>query len=552
MKKLIFILSAFTFLRQLFLILLIMFSTYSMKSYGQISPLWQVSYNDSLPEDNFAVKSRIDYEDNIVILARGSNSSLGTGVDFILIKYNANGEKLWNRRFNGTGNSSDYPADMVIDKYNNIYVAGRSWGGSSTKNDYLTLKYNPAGELLWSRRFDWLVSRNDVAYAIALDSNENVYVTGYATAAFNGNELYDMVTVKYNTEGDQKWVRSFIGYGDASDWGYSINCDSKGNILVSGFTRSLMTGHDIISVKYDSIGNIIWEKRFYNHGDDFIRPLFSRIDANDNIIIASYYKGDSTLMDYLTFKYDSAGTLLWSRIYDGGIQLNDWVNDIKIDYKNNIIVTGSSPGLGTSYDFLTIKYSPEGNILWQNRFNDSTNTNDEGTIVAVDSKENVLVFGTVNSEYSVVCYYNQNGKLISNFRNHSMKNAASINIDKNDFPVIVGLRDPKTITAKYLDIITNVLSSNSSYPDKYILQQNYPNPFNPITNLEYGISNRGFVNLIVYNSLGKVINKLVNEDNIQGTYKVKFDGSNLPSGIYFYSLFIKNNLIETKRMILLK
>ncbi|MBP9191139.1 MAG: SBBP repeat-containing protein [Ignavibacteria bacterium] len=538
----------------IYLTFFIIISSMSLNSIAQVSPLWQVSFNDSLPEDNFAVKSKIDNEDNIVILARGSNSSLGTGVDFILIKYNGKGEKLWNRRFNGTGNSSDYPADMVIDKYNNIYVTGRSWGGSSTKNDYLTLKYSPSGELMWSRRFDWLVSRNDEAYAMALDSNENVYVTGFASYDYsNGHEISEMLTVKYNSLGEQIWVRGFQGLSDQIDWGYTVVCDSKNNIIVSGFTYSInLNFTDIISIKYNSSGNVLWEKRFYNHGDDFIRPLFSRIDVNDNIIIASYYKGDSTLMDYLTFKYDSTGTFLWSRTYDGGIQLNDWVNDIKIDYKNNIIVTGSSPGLGTSYDFLTIKYSPEGNMLWQNRYNDSTNTNDEGTTVAVDSKENVLVFGTVNSEYSVVCYYNENGKLISNFRNHSMKNAASINIDKNDFPVIVGLRDPKTITAKYLDIITNVLSSNSSYPDKYILQQNYPNPFNPFTNLEYVILNRGFVILKVYNSLGKLINTLVNEDKIQGTYKVKFDGSNLPSGIYFYSLFINDNLIETKRMILLK
>ena len=69
-------------------------------SYSQVNPLWQRSFNDSISESNYAVKSKIDNEDNIVILARGSNSSLGTGVDFILIKYNSSGVKLWNRRFN--------------------------------------------------------------------------------------------------------------------------------------------------------------------------------------------------------------------------------------------------------------------------------------------------------------------------------------------------------------------------------------------------------------------------------------------------------------------
>ncbi|MBK8554214.1 MAG: SBBP repeat-containing protein [Ignavibacteria bacterium] len=191
------------FCLRLILRIIIIFIFHINISYSQVSPVWQVSFNDSLPEDNFAVKSKIDNEDNIIILARGTNSNLGTGVDFIIIKYNSEGQKLWNRRFNGTGNSSDYPADLVIDRYNNIYVTGRSWGGA-TRNDYLTLKYSPDGKLLWERRFDWLVSRNDEAYSMALDSNENVYVTGLATAAYNGHELYDMVTVKYSGEGEQK------------------------------------------------------------------------------------------------------------------------------------------------------------------------------------------------------------------------------------------------------------------------------------------------------------------------------------------------------------
>lgn len=162
---------------------------------SQVLPLWQVSFNDSIPETNYSDKSKIDNEGNIIIMADGTNGS-GSNVDYVILKYSPEGVKLWNRN-NETGNNIDYPTDMVIDRYNNIYITGRSWGGA-TKNDYLTLKYNPEGELLWERRFDWLVSRNDEAYSMTLDSNENIYVTGLATAAFNGHELYDMVTVKYN------------------------------------------------------------------------------------------------------------------------------------------------------------------------------------------------------------------------------------------------------------------------------------------------------------------------------------------------------------------
>ena len=86
----------------------------------------------------------------------------------------------------------------------------------------------------------------------------------------------------------------------------------------------------------------------------------------------------------------------------------------------------------------------------------------------------------------------------------------------------------------------------------YRLYQNYPNPFNPTTKLEFGISNLRFVSLKVYNVLGNEVATLVNEKKSPGRYVAEFDGRNLPSGVYFYNLAIDGNVIDTKRMLLLK
>lgn len=87
------------------------------------------------------------------------------------------------------------------------------------------------------------------------------------------------------------------------------------------------------------------------------------------------------------------------------------------------------------------------------------------------------------------------------------------------------------------------------------MHQNYPNPFNPVTNLEFVISDFGFVTLKVYDILGIEISVLVNEKKEPGSYVIKFDGINFPSGIYFYEIKIetdKGEFSEVKRMILLK
>ncbi|MBK9406086.1 MAG: T9SS type A sorting domain-containing protein [Ignavibacteria bacterium] len=101
-------------------------------------------------------------------------------------------------------------------------------------------------------------------------------------------------------------------------------------------------------------------------------------------------------------------------------------------------------------------------------------------------------------------------------------------------------------------VLTNFTNTSTEIPGNYFLSQNYPNPFNPVTNLEFGISKLGFVSLKVYDVLGSEIKTLVNENKPAGNYEVEFDGSHLSSGIYFYSLLIDGNVIDTKRMILLK
>ena len=101
--------------------------------------------------------------------------------------------------------------------------------------------------------------------------------------------------------------------------------------------------------------------------------------------------------------------------------------------------------------------------------------------------------------------------------------------------------------------LTSVLSTGNSVPEKFSLSQNYPNPFNPSTNLEFGISELGFVSLKVYDVLGNEVATLVNETKPAGTYNYQFSTVNyqLSSGIYFYRLEA-GEFSEIKRMILIK
>jgi len=86
---------------------------------------------------------------------------------------------------------------------------------------------------------------------------------------------------------------------------------------------------------------------------------------------------------------------------------------------------------------------------------------------------------------------------------------------------------------------------------RFSLSQNFPNPFNPVTSIKYVVGSQQFVTLKVYDVLGNEIATLIDEEKPVGTYEVDFDGTGLPSGIYFYKLKA-NNYIQTKKMVLLK
>jgi len=96
-----------------------------------------------------------------------------------------------------------------------------------------------------------------------------------------------------------------------------------------------------------------------------------------------------------------------------------------------------------------------------------------------------------------------------------------------------------------------VEQKDSGLPESFILYQNYPNPFNPATSIQYTIGSKQFVSIKIYDLLGREIATLINEEKPAGNYEIKFDGSELSSGTYFYKL-IAGSFVETKKMILLK
>lgn len=101
-------------------------------------------------------------------------------------------------------------------------------------------------------------------------------------------------------------------------------------------------------------------------------------------------------------------------------------------------------------------------------------------------------------------------------------------------------------------IIYGIQKISNKVPLNFELYQNYPNPFNPNTVIGFKLKVTGLVNIKIFDITGKLASKPANQKLSEGEYKINFYGNGLSSGVYFYSLFIDNKLIDTKKMILFK
>jgi len=113
----------------------------------------------------------------------------------------------------------------------------------------------------------------------------------------------------------------------------------------------------------------------------------------------------------------------------------------------------------------------------------------------------------------------------------------------------MGLATFDTIT--FCPIVTNISGNGVILPKNYKLEQNYPNPFNPTTNIRFSIPKSGYVEIKIYDMLGKEVATLVRDPYLAGEYIVGFNASSLSSGIYFYRITV-NGFIDTKKMMLIK
>lgn len=316
--------------------------------------IWEfVDFNTSVAQVS---AMEMDHDGNI-ILAGFDGGTLGSAV-FVTIKVDPQGNELWYQTFNNNGpNESNRIYGMCIDAANNIYVTGVCDEWTYFATDIFTIKYAPNGDTLWVRQFDSPANNYDAGWKVLIDQDNNLIVGGQVGTTSPAQT--DYVILKYDTAGTLLYSKYFNYPGPQSfDIFQDLLLDDSGNIYLLGnsSTNNAQNTVRMELIKFNTNGDTVWTARWGNASG--YEPREMVMDAQNNIYITGFYYDSNTNTGYngFTISYDMNGHERWENIFTDTANSEQELYALALDSNNDLIVTGRTHS-SSVFDFVTIKYA---------------------------------------------------------------------------------------------------------------------------------------------------------------------------------------------------
>ncbi len=434
--------------------------------------------------------------------------------DAILVKLDVYGQIEWSQWYGEEEWSEGFSRAIFARDGGYICVGSHTHSQAKDEPNVWVVKTDDQGKLLWQKSFGRTLFKPDDGSDIIYASDGGYIIAGRSTTAQDENAYI----LKIDVNGNLLWDK--IYGGTAGENAATIIATPDGGYVFLGSTSSYKTGgagdYDFYLVKIDASGNMIWQKNY--GGSDWDRGG-SIIAAVDGGYLLSGWTSSpefgAVARDILLIKIDDNGNKQWQKLY--GWEHHDYASEIIASSEGGYLIVGSSERY---YDAAMETWRPDLYIIKID--------------VKGDEQWSKLYGGLKGEGASSVRQTSDGGYIISGSTS-SYSRESDIYLLKLDQG----------------GGFTHVSDRHRSAPEGFHLSQNYPNPFNSQTNIRYQLDKKANVEIAIYNVQGQMVRKWVRDQQVEGSYVIRFDAEDLPSGLYLYQIKT-DDYTATKRMLLLK
>ncbi len=338
--------------------------------------------------------------------------------DLFVTKLDANGNVLWTKIYDsGSYDYMDF-SGIVVEPNGNVILAGSTYNYNNYNNyyDMVFLKYDTNGNLLWSNIMDG--GYYEYLRSIDSDSNGNLFAS-FQTYNYNGNGYNTMGVTKLNSNGVQQAYQIYNVNSTTQFYSYanSFDVNANGDVFMSGYIYDYnnysSNYYDELTVKYDNNLNQLWENRFDGGMYDYYGAL--KADDQGNVLVGiNSYNNNSGTYDWNVVKYDAVGNQLWLAAVSQSS--NNWILDMAVDNQGNAYPTGYDWGNNNIYSAKTVRVNADGTIGWTVAYSNPNSTYSQTFPydIEVDNNGNLYLAGqdydqsSFNGNQIFVLKYSQN------------------------------------------------------------------------------------------------------------------------------------------------
>ncbi|HEX8577672.1 MAG TPA: SBBP repeat-containing protein [Flavobacterium sp.] len=421
---------------------------------------WIIQIDGSAGYQDFATALQLDGSGNVYITGAITNDTISMMSDLFFKKYNSSGVLQWTNTYDGF-NLYDCGTDILVNTGGTMAVVGSSFNTSGNL-DFVTIFYNSSGVQQWANRYAHSSGFDDVPVRI-VKSGTGVAVAG---AVKTGASSYSWAALVYRSNGVLNSTTISSGGTSGIEEVRGMVTDANGFIYLAGFTPTVSDGYDYDVIKLDSNLVIQWERTYDANGSDD-KATAIQVSSTGDVYVTGYSNDNVEQHNYLTLKYNSSGSLIWTRTFNDSLNGDDEAYAMTMDNSGKIYITGNAHTSLSQMDYHTIKYDTAGTVEWSIDFDGETHLHDRATNIAIDPFGAIVVTGTSEItagvyEYATVRYVQKNILTPTDYNTESASDNFSFYQNKGQ---ILGSNDSLVPSVVYY--------TENAYPAYYIKKNSF-------------------------------------------------------------------------------